>query len=79
MTPAQCRAARALLDWVQADLVRQSGISHKSVADFERGLTKPHGRTLAMLTATLEAAGIEFIPRGVRMRAAKRTPPENKD
>lgn len=68
--PAQCRAARALLDWSQADLVEQSGISHKTVADFERGLTKPHSRTLAALTAALQTAGVEFIPRGVRMRAA---------
>lgn len=72
MTPAQCRAARALIDWSQADLVEHSGISPKTVADFERGATKPYNRTLVALTVALEAAGIEFIPRGVRMRATRK-------
>jgi transcriptional regulator with XRE-family HTH domain len=70
VTPAQCRAARALLNWSQADLVTHSGVSAKSIADYERGATKPYGRTLTALIATLEAAGIEFINRGVRLRAS---------
>jgi len=70
VTPAQCRAARALLNWSQADLVNHSGVSQTSIAVFERGLSKPYGRTRTALIATLEAAGIEFINRGVRMRAS---------
>jgi transcriptional regulator with XRE-family HTH domain len=76
--PAQCRAARALLNWSQADLVKHSGVSAKSIADYERGATNPYGRTLTALIATLEAAGIEFINRGVRLRVspprARQTP-----
>ena len=72
MTPGQCRAARGLLNWSQVDLVERSGVSHKTLADFERGVTKPYRRTLAALIVALEAAGIEFIPRGVRTRAAGR-------
>lgn len=79
MTPAQCRAARALLNWSQPDLEERARVSHKTLVDFERSLTKPYGRTLEALTGALEAAGIEFIPRGVRMRAAKRASPGNKD
>ena len=75
MGPAQCRAARGLLDWTQADLVEHSGVSQKTVADFERGLTKLHRRTLTAIIAAFEAAGIEFINRGVRMRASPRRPP----
>jgi len=70
VTPAQCRAARALLDWSQLDLVEQSGVTQKTITDFERSSTKPYGRTLDAIVAAFEAAGIEFINRGVRMRAS---------
>jgi transcriptional regulator with XRE-family HTH domain len=69
---AQSRAARGLLNWSQADLVEHSGVSKKTIADFERGSTKPYGRTLIAIIAAFEAAGIEFINRGVRMRASHR-------
>jgi transcriptional regulator with XRE-family HTH domain len=73
VTPAQCRAARALLNWSQVDLVDQSGVTQKSITDFERGLTaKPHRQTLIKLVVAFEDAGIEFIPRGVRMRSSTR-------
>jgi DNA-binding XRE family transcriptional regulator len=68
--PAQSRAARGLLNWTQTDLVLKSGVSKKTIVDFERGMTKPYGRTLTALIAAFEAAGIEFINRGVRMRAS---------
>jgi transcriptional regulator with XRE-family HTH domain len=70
MDPAQCRAARALLDWSQSDLMERCGASQKTITDFERGLTKPYGRTLSAIAAAFEAAGIEFIDRGVRMRTS---------
>ena len=70
MDPGQSRAARGLLDWSQDDLVARSGVSKKTVADFERGMTRPYQRTLAALIAAFEAAGIEFIRRGVRVRAS---------
>jgi DNA-binding XRE family transcriptional regulator len=74
--PAQCRAARALLDWTQSDLMDHCGASQKTIVDFERGTTRPYGRTLIAIVAAFEAAGIEFINRGVRMRASsKRVPP----
>lgn len=76
MQPAQCRAARGLLDWTQSDLAKQSGVAQKTVVDFERGLTKLHRRTLDAMVTAFEAAGIEFINRGVRMRASpKRAQP----
>jgi transcriptional regulator with XRE-family HTH domain len=73
---AQSRAARGLLNWSQSDLVEHSGVSKKTIADFERGTTKPYGRTLTAIIAAYEAAGIEFINRGVRLRASpKRAQP----
>ena len=72
MDPAQSRAARGLLDWTQSDLKKHSGVAKKTIVDFERGTTKPYGRTLEALIAAFEAAGIEFIKRGVRLKASPR-------
>jgi DNA-binding XRE family transcriptional regulator len=72
--PAQCRAARALLDWTQADLMDRCGASQKTIADFEGGLTRPYRRTLDSITAAFEAAGVDFINRGVRMRSSAKRP-----
>ena len=69
MDPAQSRAARGLLNWTQSDLKEHSGVAKKTIVDFERGTTKPYGRTLAVMVAAFEAAGIEFIKGGVRLRA----------
>jgi transcriptional regulator with XRE-family HTH domain len=71
LSPAQCRAARAFLNWSQEDLVRASRITKKTIADFERGATNPRPNTLAQIAAALEAAGIEFLngeAPGVRAR-----------
>jgi transcriptional regulator with XRE-family HTH domain len=72
MDPAQARAARALLGWTQAELVQRTGVAQKTITDFERGLTKLQRRTRAVLIETFEAAGIEFIKRGVRVRASRK-------
>jgi transcriptional regulator with XRE-family HTH domain len=61
LSPAQCRAARALLNWSQENLVARSKITKKTIADFERGATQPRPQTLAQLTAAFHAAGIEFL------------------
>ncbi len=59
-TPAQCRAARALLNWSQAELAEASKVATKTIADFERESRTPYDRTLADVRRALEAAGIEF-------------------
>ena len=70
---AQCRAARALLGWSQDDLVAQSTITKKTIADFEREATRPYPRTLAAIQRALEAAGVEFLPdNGVRLKRPRR-------
>ena len=73
ITPAQCRAARALLNWSQEDLVARSGVSKKTIADLKRGVTQPRAQTLAQITQALETAGIELLNGrrpGVRIRSA---------
>ena len=57
LSPAQCRAARAFLNWSQEELVRHSKITKKTVADFERGATTPRQQTLAQILAAFEAQG----------------------
>ena len=37
LTPEQCRAARAWLDWSQNDLADAANISLSTVRDFEKG------------------------------------------
>ncbi len=59
--PDQCRAARALLNWSQADLAERAKVAKQTLADFERGARTPYARTLVDIRAALEAAGIEFI------------------
>jgi transcriptional regulator with XRE-family HTH domain len=56
----QCRAARGLLGWSQGDLARSSGVSEKSIADFERQARVPYERTVRDLMTAFETAGIEF-------------------
>jgi transcriptional regulator with XRE-family HTH domain len=73
MTPAQCRAARALLDWTQDKLCEAAQVSGPTVRNFENGKISPHRATLAMMQRALEDAGVEFIPEngggsGVRWR-----------
>jgi transcriptional regulator with XRE-family HTH domain len=59
--PEQIRAARALLDWTRKDLSAASRITIRTLARIESAQTVPRESTLNALTATLEAAGVEFI------------------
>ncbi|MCJ2054756.1 multiprotein-bridging factor 1 family protein [Methylobacterium sp. J-070] len=68
---AQCRAARALLDWTREDLARESKVSRAAIADFETDKRAVRERTTDDLRAALEAAGVEFLNHGrpgVRLR-----------
>ena len=61
MIPAQCRAARGLLDWTQVKLAEAAGLTLSPVVKFERnGRAVPAGAVQAMKRA-LESAGVEFI------------------
>lgn len=74
MTPSQCRAARALIDWSQQALSEASGVGIVTVRQFEAGAGTPRNATLEMLMNTLETAGVEFLGGngggpGVRLKA----------
>lgn len=74
ITPSQCRAARALLNWTQEGLASASKVAKATIANFEAERRAPYERTLSDLQAALEDAGVEFIAEngggpGVRLRA----------
>ncbi|SHI95823.1 Helix-turn-helix domain-containing protein [Ruegeria lacuscaerulensis ITI-1157] len=72
MTAVQSKMARAATGLGVRDLAKAAGVSPDTIARLERGEElKP--ATVAAIRATLEAAGVEFIPEngggvGVRLR-----------
>jgi transcriptional regulator with XRE-family HTH domain len=77
LTPAQLRAARALLGWSREDLAEKSGVGANTTKDFEINDSNPKLRTVQKWMRTLEQAGVEFIHPtddkgpGVRLRSPK--------
>ena len=73
MTPAQCRAARALLDWSQQRLADEATIGNATIRNFESGKSAPQNATLQVLRSAMETAGVIFVAEngegpGVRLR-----------
>lgn len=73
ISSAQCRAARALLDWTQEQLAENAQVARPTIADFERNVRTPMRNNLVSIVSALEAAGVAFVPEddegaGVRFR-----------
>jgi transcriptional regulator with XRE-family HTH domain len=73
VTPAQCRAARGLLDWSQQELADRAGIGIVTVRQLEAGAHQSRRATIEVVKRCFETAGVEFIPEngggsGVRLR-----------
>ena len=58
ITPAQCRAARALLDWSQQDLAKAAHLGLSTIRDFEKGRRVPTYNNLQGIRIALEQAGV---------------------
>ena len=72
MMPAQCRAARGLLDWTQDELAARAAVSVVTIRNFEKGRSSPQRATLEVVRRALEAAGVELTnggQPGVRLKA----------
>jgi transcriptional regulator with XRE-family HTH domain len=77
LTPAQLRAARALLGWSRADLAAKSGVHAESIKGFELRGTDPKQSTIMKWARALRDAGVEIFDEddrggpGVRLRSGK--------
>jgi transcriptional regulator with XRE-family HTH domain len=60
LTPAQCRAARALIDWNQQKLADAAGVGVATIRLFEAGKGEQRRATLSVIRQALEVAGVEF-------------------
>jgi transcriptional regulator with XRE-family HTH domain len=79
LTPAQLRAARALLGWSQEDLADRCGgaATSATIKRFETGKSDPKQSTLIAWRRALSKAGVVFIDSdeqgpGVRLREPQR-------
>lgn len=74
VSPPQVRAARALLNWTQADLASASKIAVRTIQQFEVEGSAPYRQTVEALQTSLEAAGVSFfatdVGEGVLLRHA---------
>jgi transcriptional regulator with XRE-family HTH domain len=73
ITPAQCRAARALVNWSQQQLAEAATVGNATIRNFESGNSAPQHSTLDVLRRALEAAGVIFVEEngdgpGVRLK-----------
>ena len=74
ITPAQCRAARALLNMSQDELAAAAKVGNSTVRNFEAGRSVPVANNLDAIQRVLEVGGVEFIPEnggGAGVRLAK--------
>jgi DNA-binding XRE family transcriptional regulator len=75
ITPAQCRAARGMIEMDQATLAEGAMVNRSVIIDFEKGRRVPNRNNLAAIQRVLEEAGVEFTngdAPGVRLRKKKR-------
>lgn len=71
LTPAQIRAARALLVWSGRVLAERASVHITTVQRLERGGPRPRGHveTVEKIRQALEAAGVEFgAANGIRLK-----------
>ena len=73
MTPAQCRAGRALLDMSQTQLAELANLGLSTVVDFERKRRQVSEASVKAILEALKQVGVIFIDEngggpGVRLR-----------
>lgn len=79
----QVRAARALLDWGEAETAKAAGITVAALSKIERGVAPLHKKTMACLCAAFSTAGVVLLHSGdgpddgvgVRLRRDRKTEP----
>ena len=61
ITPAQCRAARALLEMSQKSLADESRVSLRSIQGFEAGERPLQSLALAAIVRVVELRGVALL------------------
>lgn len=61
LTPGQCRAARAWLNWSAEELGDRAKVHRMTVQRFESEESSPIAATIQQIRDALEEAGIEFV------------------
>lgn len=72
LTSAQCRAARALLNWTQPELAERCGVHVQTFSNFEKESSTPSKSTLEKIGTILTLHGIELLD-GNGIREINRT------
>ena len=60
ITPAQCRAARALLGWTQPQLAEAAKLGLSTVVDFEKSRRQVSSEAVGAISSALRDRGVEF-------------------
>ena len=73
ISPAQCRAARAILEMTQPRLGQIANLGLSTVVDFEKSRRQVSDEAIRAIQMALERSGVEFIDEngggaGVRLR-----------
>lgn len=77
LTPAQCRAGRAILDMTQPQLAALANLGLSTVVDFEKERRQVSAGAIEAIYNALQQAGVEFIAEnggGAGVRLRKRSP-----
>jgi transcriptional regulator with XRE-family HTH domain len=61
ITPAQCKAARGLVDLSQQQLASAARVGVVTVRQFEAGAVQPRNSTAEVIERALETAGVQFL------------------
>jgi transcriptional regulator with XRE-family HTH domain len=77
ITPAQCRAGRALIDWSKEQLAEAARVSVRTISDFERVRKTPREASLKAIEAALFDGGVLMVGEGnagvgVRLKFTRR-------
>ncbi|MGD9943319.1 MAG: multiprotein-bridging factor 1 family protein [Burkholderiaceae bacterium] len=74
ITAAQCRAARAMLEWSREQLAEAASLDVHTIASFENRSQQPDAATREHIERTFEENGVAFFPEnadggaGVRLK-----------